>query len=150
MDTIEVRTAAISVTDEFQALREGNRSDGATAMFVGSVRDFNAGAGVDGLTLEHYPGMTEKSLQRIVDSARARWDLGRVRVIHRVGAMQVEDSIVFVGVTCAHRQAAFSACQYLMDRLKTEAPFWKLESRETGKAWVAARDSDRLELQKWS
>ncbi|WP_428820380.1 molybdopterin synthase catalytic subunit MoaE [Microbulbifer sp. MCCC 1A16149] len=149
MDFIEVRTAPLAVADEYAALRADNRSDGASAMFVGSVRDFNAGAGVSGLALEHYPGMTEKSLQRIVSDARARWALGRVRLLHRVGPMAVEEDIVFVGVTSPHREAAFAACHYIMDRLKTEAPFWKLESGEAGVGWVAARDSDRKALQKW-
>lgn len=149
MDFIEVRAAPIAVADEFAALRKANRSDGASAMFVGSVRDFNAGAGVSGLALEHYPGMTEKSLQRIVSDARARWELGRVRLLHRVGPMAVEEDIVFVGVTSPHRQAAFAACHYIIDRLKTEAPFWKLESGSAGDRWVAARHSDRLELEKW-
>ncbi len=150
MGFIDVRTAPFAVTKEFAALRAENRSDGACAMFVGSVRDFNAGAGVSRLALEHYPGMTGKSLRRIVGDARARWELGRVRPLHRVGPMAVEEDIVFVGVTSPHRQAAFPACQYIMDRLKTEAPFWKLESGEAGDTWVAARDSDRWELEKWA
>lgn len=150
MDFIDLRTAPFAVADEYAALRANNRSDGASALFVGSVRDFNAGVGVSGLALEHYPGMTEKSLQRIVSDARTRWELGRVRLLHRVGAMAVEEDIVFVGVTSPHRQAAFAACQYIMDRLKTEAPFWKLESGETGDTWVAARDSDLRELEKWA
>ncbi|WP_295803079.1 molybdopterin synthase catalytic subunit MoaE [uncultured Microbulbifer sp.] len=149
MDFIEVRTESFAVAEEFAALRAHNRSDGACAMFVGSVRDFNAGAGVSGLALEHYPGMTQKNLQRIVADARSRWELGRVRLLHRVGPMAVEEDIVFVGVTSSHRQSAFAACHYIMDRLKTEAPFWKLESGDAGDTWVAARDSDRQALEKW-
>ncbi|SFC89417.1 molybdopterin synthase subunit MoaE [Microbulbifer thermotolerans] len=149
MDFIEVRKGAFSVAEEFAALRRENRGDGACVMFVGSVRDFNAGAAVRGLKLEHYPGMTEKSLQDITADARAHWPLGRVRLLHRVGPLALQDDIVFVGVTSPHRQAAFAACQYIMDRLKTEAPFWKQESSETGDRWVAAREIDKREMEKW-
>lgn len=155
MDWIEVCTAPFSVAVEYASLQAANSADGACALFVGSVRDFNAGNDVEALTLEHYPGMTEKSLQHIVIDARKRWPLGRVKLIHRVGRMQVNDEIVFVGVTSAHRKAAFSACQYIMDRLKTEAPLWKQErvrlaNGNSEEHWVKARDSDTRELEKWA
>ena len=154
-DRIQVCDNSFDTVAEYRALQGGNDADGACAMFVGSVRDFNEGSDVCGLTLEHYPGMTEKSLRAIVADARARWPLGRATVMHRVGDMQVNDEIVFVGVTSPHRQAAFAACQYIMDRLKTEAPFWKRESclSETGDSeerWVEARASDTAELEKWA
>ncbi|GMG87721.1 molybdopterin synthase catalytic subunit MoaE [Biformimicrobium ophioploci] len=154
-DRIIVCETPFDVAAEYAALQRGACADGACAMFVGSVRDFNAGNGVTQLALEHYPGMTEKSLAGIIADARARWGLGRVHVIHRVGAMQVNEEIVFVGVTSPHRQAAFAACQYIMDRLKTEAPFWKRETvhAEDGASeerWVDARASDTAELEKWA
>ncbi|WP_444920691.1 molybdopterin synthase catalytic subunit MoaE [Microbulbifer sp. CnH-101-G] len=154
VDRIEVCETPLEVAAEYTAL-QGNSGDGACALFVGSVRDFNAGSDVCGLALEHYPGMTEKSLQRIINDARDRWSLGRVTIVHRVGPMQINDEIVFVGVTSPHRQAAFAACQYIMDRLKTEAPFWKREAvaDESGKPserWVEARASDAAEMEKWS
>ncbi|WP_444929252.1 molybdopterin synthase catalytic subunit MoaE [Microbulbifer sp. SSSA002] len=154
VDRIEVCATPLDVAAEYTAL-QGRSGDGACALFVGSVRDFNAGSDVCGLALEHYAGMTEKSLQRIINAARERWSLGRVTIVHRVGPMQVNDEIVFVGVTSAHRQAAFAACQYIMDRLKTEAPFWKREviADERGQPserWVEARVSDTAEMEKWS
>lgn len=155
MDRIDVREATLDVAAEYAALQRSNTADGACAMFVGSVRDFNDGSAVGGLALEHYPGMTEKSLQGIIADARGRWPLGRVNLVHRVGPMRVNEEIVFVGVTSPHRQAAFAACQYIMDRLKTEAPFWKRETvrlADGGKQerWVEARASDRAELEKWT
>jgi len=154
VDRIVVCETPLDVAAEYAAL-QGNSGDGACALFVGSVRDFNAGSDVCGLALEHYPGMTEKSLQRIISDARDRWSLGRVTIVHRVGPMQINDEIVFVGVTSPHRQAAFAACQYTMDRLKTEAPFWKREAvaDESGtpsERWVEARTSDAAEMEKWS
>nr|WP_221192047.1 molybdopterin synthase catalytic subunit MoaE [Microbulbifer rhizosphaerae] len=149
MDYIKVCGAPFAVPVEYAALRSANTSDGACAVFAGSVRDYNAGADVSGLTLEHYPGMTEESLRRIVAGARSRWQLGRVRLLHRTGPLAVGEDILFVGVTSPHRQAAFAACHYIVDRLKTEAPFWKLESGAAGERWVAARRSDRRELEKW-
>ncbi|MFA0813226.1 molybdopterin synthase catalytic subunit MoaE [Microbulbifer epialgicus] len=154
VDRIEVCETPLNVAAEYAAL-QGNSGDGACALFVGSVRDFNAGRDVCGLNLEYYPGMTEKSLQGIARDARRRWPLGRVTIVHRVGPMQINDEIVFVGVTSPHRQAAFAACQYIMDRLKTEAPFWKREAvaDQAGNAierWVEARASDVAEMEKWS
>jgi molybdopterin synthase catalytic subunit len=123
--------------------------DGAVVTFTGKVRNHNLGNDVAALTLEHYPGMTEKALQEIVDAARERWPLQRVTVIHRVGELFPGDEIVLVGVTSAHRGSAFSAAEFIMDYLKTRAPFWKREATEQGDRWVDARDSDHEAAQRW-
>ncbi|PXW21616.1 molybdopterin synthase catalytic subunit MoaE [Pantoea sp. JKS000250] len=123
--------------------------DGAVVTFTGKVRNHNLGDNVAALTLEHYPGMTEKALQEIVDAARERWPLQRVTVIHRVGELFPGDEIVLVGVTSAHRGSAFSAAEFIMDYLKTRAPFWKREATEQDDRWVDARDSDHQAAQRW-
>lgn len=123
--------------------------DGAVVTFTGKVRNHNLGNDVAALTLEHYPGMTEKALQEIVDAARERWPLQRITVIHRVGELFPGDEIVLVGVTSAHRGSAFSAAEFIMDYLKTRAPFWKREATEQGDRWVDARDSDHQAAQRW-
>ena len=123
--------------------------DGAVVTFTGKVRNHNLGNDVAALTLEHYPGMTEKALQEIVDAARERWPLQRVTVIHRVGELFPGDEIVLVGVTSAHRGSAFSAAEFIMDYLKTRAPFWKREATEQGDRWVDARDSDHQAARRW-
>ncbi|MGC0781620.1 molybdopterin synthase catalytic subunit MoaE [Pantoea agglomerans] len=123
--------------------------DGAVVTFTGKVRNHNLGNDVAALTLEHYPGMTEKALQEIVDAARERWPLQRVTVIHRVGELFPGDEIVLVGVTSAHRGSAFSAAEFIMDYLKTRAPFWKREATKQGERWVDARDSDHQAAQRW-
>ncbi|KIC85623.1 UNVERIFIED_ORG: molybdopterin synthase subunit MoaE [Pantoea allii] len=123
--------------------------DGAVVTFTGKVRNHNLGNDVAALTLEHYPGMTEKALQEIVDAARERWPLQRVTVIHRVGELFPGDEIVLVGVTSAHRGSAFSAAEFIMDYLKTRAPFWKREATGQGDRWVDARDSDHQAAQRW-
>ncbi|WHQ74486.1 molybdopterin synthase catalytic subunit MoaE [Pantoea sp. Lij88] len=123
--------------------------DGAVVTFTGKVRNHNLGDNVAALTLEHYPGMTEKALREIVDAARERWPLQRVTVIHRVGELFPGDEIVLVGVTSAHRGSAFSAAGFIMDYLKTRAPFWKREATEQGDRWVDARDSDHQAAQRW-
>ncbi|MGD9424176.1 molybdopterin synthase catalytic subunit MoaE [Pantoea sp. NSTU24] len=123
--------------------------DGAVVTFTGKVRNHNLGDDVAALTLEHYPGMTEKALQEIVGAARERWPLQRVMVIHRVGELFPGDEIVLVGVTSAHRGSAFSAAEFIMDYLKTRAPFWKREATEQGDRWVDARDSDHQAAQRW-
>lgn len=123
--------------------------DGAVVTFTGKVRNHNLGNDVAALTLEHYPGMTEKALQEIVDAARERWPLQRVTVIHRVGELFPGDEIVLVGVTSAHRGSAFSAAEFIMDYLKTRAPFWKREATEQGDRWVDARDSDQQAAKRW-
>ena len=116
----------------------------------GLVRDFSHGDNVHGLTLEHYPGMTEKSLANIVSQAELRWQLGRVRVIHRYGELQVCDQIVFIGVTSKHRKDAFEACQFIMDYLKNDAPFWKKEHTASGTKWVAFNDADKHAKDRWT
>lgn len=123
--------------------------DGAVVTFTGKVRNHNLGDNVAALTLEHYPGMTEKALQEIVDAARERWPLQRVTVIHRVGELFPGDEIVLVGVTSAHRGSAFSAAEFIMDYLKTRAPFWKREATEQGDRWVDARDNDHQAARRW-
>ncbi|HIE5563731.1 TPA: molybdopterin synthase catalytic subunit MoaE, partial [Enterobacter kobei] len=117
--------------------------------FTGKVRNHNLGDSVKALTLEHYPGMTEKSLAEIVEEARGRWPLGRITVIHRIGEMWPGEEIVFVGVTSAHRGSAFAAGEFIMDYLKTRAPFWKREATPEGDRWVDARDSDRQAAEHW-
>jgi len=123
---------------------------GAVATFVGTVRDLNEGDSVQSLTLEHYPGMTEKSIQDILDQAGQRWPLLAARVIHRVGVLQPADEIVWVGVTSGHREAALEACAFIMDFLKSQAPFWKKEETPNGTRWVAARTKDEEALKRWS
>ncbi len=146
---IRIQTEDFDTGAELARLRAGDRRVGAVAAFIGTVRDVNEGSGVAAMTLEHYPGMTEKSLEAIVARARDRWDLLDVLVIHRVGDLLPTDQIVLVGVTSAHRGEAFAACQFIMDYLKTEAPFWKRESTPTGTRWVEARTSDEAAAQRW-
>ncbi|GIU09189.1 molybdopterin guanine dinucleotide biosynthesis protein MoaE [Shewanella sp. c952] len=146
---IRVQTADFSVPDEYQLISQDN-GDGAVVTFVGKVRDFNDGSAVTDLTLEHYPGMTEAVLNQIEAQARERWPLNHVTIIHRVGKMALGEQIVFIGVTSAHRKAAFAACEFLIDFLKTKAPFWKLEAGEEGASWVEARDSDEQAADVWN
>ena len=145
---IRVQTADFNVAEEYALLASDN-SDGAVVNFVGKVRDFNDGNPVSDLTLEHYPGMTEAVLQQITEQAHARWPLNYVTIIHRVGTMALGEQIVFIGVTSAHRKAAFAACEFLIDFLKTKAPFWKLEAGDKGSHWVDARDSDEQAAKMW-
>jgi molybdopterin synthase catalytic subunit len=134
---------------EIAALHAGQPRVGAVASFVGLVRDLNEGEGVSSLTLEHYPAMTEKSLREIVEQAMGRWDLLDVCVIHRVGRLQPLDRIVFVGVASMHRGEAFAACEFIMDYLKTRAPFWKKEGTPEGDRWVEARSTDEKAADRW-
>jgi molybdopterin synthase catalytic subunit len=134
---------------EITALRQGNARIGAIASFIGTVRDLNEGVGVATLTLEHYPGMTEKSLQAICADAMARWDLIDTLIIHRFGRLEPADQIVLVVATSSHRGEAFAACQFIMDYLKTEAPFWKKEVTPAGERWVEARDTDDDAAARW-
>jgi molybdopterin synthase catalytic subunit len=134
---------------EIAALHTGQPRVGAVASFVGLVRDLNEGEGVTTLTLEHYPAMTEKSLREIAEQAKSRWDLLDVSVIHRVGKLQPQDRIVFVGVASMHRGEAFAACEFIMDYLKTRAPFWKKEGTPEGEKWVEARSSDDEAAARW-
>lgn len=135
---------------EIAQLRRHNPAIGAIASFIGLVRDVNAGDAVSELTLEHYPGMTQKALERIVDEAKTRWDVIDVLVIHRVGVLRPTDQIVLVVVAGAHRGEAFSACEFVMDYLKTQAPFWKKEQTPQGSRWVEARSSDDAAAERWT
>lgn len=146
---IVVGPQPFSVGEEYPWLAERDE-DGAVVTFTGKVRNHNLGDSVNALTLEHYPGMTEKALAEIVDEARNRWPLGRVTVIHRIGELWPGDEIVFVGVTSAHRSSAFEAGQFIMDYLKTRAPFWKREATPEGDRWVEARESDQQAAKRWS
>ncbi|MGI2175082.1 molybdopterin synthase catalytic subunit MoaE [Shewanella ulleungensis] len=146
--TVRVQTQDFSVADEYALLANDNQ-DGAVVNFIGKVRDFNDGSAVTDLTLEHYPGMTESVLDQICQQARDRWPLNKVTIIHRVGTMALGEQIVFIGVTSAHRKAAFAACEFLIDFLKTKAPFWKLEANDAGSKWVEARDSDEQAAKMW-
>ncbi|MFF7705811.1 molybdopterin synthase catalytic subunit MoaE [Pseudomonas sp. NPDC007930] len=135
-----------ALTDALHAAQLGI---GAVVTFTGYVRDYNAGHAVHGMLLEHYPGMTEKALAAIVAEAEQRWPLLRVELLHRVGALEPGEPIVFVGTASAHRQAAFEACEFIMDYLKTRAPFWKKERTPEGEQWVEGRDSDKAAEQRW-
>ena len=147
--SVSVQEADFDVGAEIAALTAGDARAGAVASFVGLVRDVNDGSGVSEMTLEHYPGMTEKALNAIVDEARSRWDIYAVRVIHRVGRLQPCDRIVLVAVSSAHRGEAFAACEFIMDYLKTRAPFWKREVTPDGARWVDARETDDSAAQRW-
>ncbi|KYN88616.1 molybdopterin synthase catalytic subunit [Vibrio cidicii] len=143
-----VQLEDFDLATEYAQLAQGNAA-GAVVTFVGKVRDMNLGDKVIGLSLEHYPGMTEKSLSEICDQAQTRWPLLSVRVIHRVGDLKLGDQIVFVGVSSAHRGAAFEACEFIMDFLKTKAPFWKKERTSEQTRWVESRESDNKAAQRW-
>ena len=147
--TVRVQEADFDLNAELTALRAGDPRIGALASFVGLVRDINDGAGVSEMTLEHYPGMTEKALAAIVDEAKARWDIYGALVIHRVGPLKPCDQIVLVAVTSAHRGEAFAACEFIMDYLKTRAPFWKRETTPDGARWVDARETDDSAAARW-
>jgi molybdopterin synthase catalytic subunit len=146
---VRVQTDDFDAGAEIASLRAGNPKIGAVASFIGLVRDVNDGSAVAGMTLEHYPGMTEKALQAIVEDAHRRWDIIDVAVVHRVGALKPTDQIVLVVVAGAHRGAAFAACEFIMDYLKTRAPFWKKETGGTGERWVEARVTDETAAQRW-
>lgn len=147
--TVRVQTADFDIGAEIARLREGDRSVGAIASFIGTVRDVNDASTITGLTLEHYPGMTEAALEEIVAEARHRFDIRDALVIHRVGALAPGDQIVLVAVTSAHRGTAFEACEFVMDWLKTRAPFWKKERLPNGERWVEARASDDEAARRW-
>lgn len=146
---IRVQAATFDPGVEVNALQAANTGVGAVVSFVGYVRDFNDGLDVAGLFLEHYPGMTEKALGKIEAEALERWPLLRLDILHRVGALAPGEPIVFVGVASAHRQAAFDACAFVMDYLKTRAPFWKKEQTVDGSRWVEGRASDDAAAQRW-
>lgn len=134
---------------EIARLRANDPRVGAVASFVGVARDRNDGAAVATMTLEHYPGMTDKALADIVEQAKSRWDVFEILVIHRVGMLKPLDQIVLVVVTSSHRGEAFAACEFVMDYLKTEAPFWKKEATPEGERWVDARESDDAARERW-
>lgn len=146
---ISIQTADFNQQQEYDRLRASTQI-GAVVTFTGLVRDFNQGESVTSLVLEHYPAMTEKSLQEIVAIAQQRWLIDEFTIIHRVGELTVSDQIVFVGIASAHRGDAFAACEFIMDYLKTQAPFWKKEVMEDGQSrWVDARETDQDALHKW-
>ncbi|WP_027016863.1 molybdenum cofactor biosynthesis protein MoaE [Comamonas composti] len=145
-----IQTQDFDVSAELAALRAGDAGVGAACCFVGLVRDRNEGDEVASMELEHYPGMTEKSIEAIIDQAQARFGIHGARVIHRVGLLAPMEQIVLVAVTAAHRGKAFEACEYIMDYLKSLAPFWKKEQTPAGARWVDARVSDEQALERWS
>ena len=147
--TVSIQTQDFDVSQELAALRAGDARVGAVCSFLGTVRERNDGSSVASMELEHYPGMTEKSISAMMDEAKKRFDIFAARVIHRVGLLHPEDQIVFVAVTSAHRGESFKACEFLMDYLKTQAPFWKKEVTPEGARWVDARVSDDQALARW-
>jgi len=148
--TIRIQTGDFDIGAEIARMREGNPAIGGIASFVGVVRDVNEGDCVSEMALEHYPGMTEKSIDEIVRQARARWNVIDALVIHRVGVLKPSDQIVLVIVASSHRGDAFAACEFIMDYLKTRAPFWKKEQTAEGARWVDARTSDDIAAERWS
>ncbi len=146
---VSIQTEDFDLSAEVARLRAGEKGVGAVCTFVGTVRDRNDGQLVSTMELEHYPGMTEKAIEQMIDEAFRRFDIQGARVIHRVGLLQPLDQIVLVAVTSAHRGESFQACEFLMDYLKTQAPFWKKEQTSEGARWVDARVSDDAALAKW-
>ena len=146
---VRIQTEDFDVGAEVNAMRLSNPNIGAVVSFVGQVRDLNDGDNVASMTLDHYPGMTEKSLESIVEQAKNRWAIEDALVVHRVGQLKPLDQIVLVLVASAHRKDAFAACEFMMDYLKTEAPFWKKEQTPSGERWVEARDSDDQAKSRW-
>ena len=147
--TVRIQTADFDVSAEITALRQGNPKVGAVASFVGVVRDVNEGDAVGEMTLEHYPGMTERAIEEIITQAKGRWDFFDALVVHRVGTLKPAEQIVLVVVTGAHRGESFAACEFIMDYLKTRAPFWKKESTPSGTRWVEARATDDIAAERW-
>jgi molybdopterin synthase catalytic subunit len=146
---VTVQTADFDLGVEVAALRAGDAGVGAVASFVGTVRDRNEASSVSAMELEHYPGMTERAIEDMIAAAMRRFDIRAARVIHRVGLLQPHDQIMMVAVTSAHRGQAFQACEFLMDYLKTQAPFWKKEQTPEGARWVDARSSDDEAIARW-
>ncbi|MBF4206922.1 molybdopterin synthase catalytic subunit MoaE [Pseudomonas donghuensis] len=147
--SVRVQAEAFDPGVEVNAMHAANVGVGAVVGFVGYVRDFNDGQDVAGMFLEHYPGMTEKALGKIVVEAEQRWPLLKVEVLHRIGGLEPGEPIVFLGVASAHRQAAFDACNFIMDYLKTRAPFWKKEQTGDGPRWVEGKQSDEDAAGRW-
>ena len=146
---VTIQTGDFDLADEVETLRKNDKRVGAICTFTGTVRDRNEGLSVSSMELEHYPGMTEKAVEAMIDEACARFDIFDARVIHRVGLLQPLDQVVMVAVISAHRGESFRACEFLMDYLKTQAPFWKKEQTPEGARWVDARVSDDAALAKW-
>jgi molybdopterin synthase catalytic subunit len=146
---VRIQEQDFDISAEITAMRGGNPKIGAIASFVGVVRDINEGDSVATMTLEHYPGMTEKSVAAIIDEARGRWEVLDALVIHRVGTLKPTDQIVLVVVASTHRGDAFAACEFIMDYLKTRAPFWKKEITPQGGRWVDARGTDDKAAERW-
>ena len=149
MMTVRVQTQDFDTGLEISLLRNARKDTGAVVSFIGQVRDLNDGDMVSQLTLEHYPGMTEKALESIVAQAQSRWDIFDAIVIHRTGTLQPTDQIVLVATSSAHRGEAFKACEFIMDYLKTEAPFWKKEVTSSGEHWVDAKQTDEDARKRW-
>ena len=151
---ISIQVDDFSLSNEVALLEKDNVTDGAVVTFTGRVRNNNNGNSVTTLTLEHYPGMTEKSLAKIIIQAKERWHIGRVKVIHRIGELNIGDQIVFVGVTSKHRQDAFAANEFIMDYLKVKAPFWKkekiIDAGQVSENWLDAKNSDTDKAELWS
>ena len=146
---VSIQTQDFDASAEIAVLRAEDGGVGAVAVFIGTVRDRSDGATVASMELEHYPGMTEAAIEAMIDAALARFDIRAARVVHRVGKLAARDQIVLVAVASAHRGQAFSACEFLMDYLKTHAPFWKKEATDTGARWVDARVADDAALARW-
>jgi molybdopterin synthase catalytic subunit len=146
---VSIQTQDFDVSQELAALRAQDKRVGAVCSFLGTVRDRNDGQTVSTLELEHYPGMTQKSIEAMIDAAFEKFDIYAARVIHRIGVLEPLDQIVFVAVSSAHRGQSFQACEFLMDYLKTQAPFWKKEQTPQGARWVDARVSDDAALKRW-
>ena len=147
--SIAVQYEDFNVGDEYTQLVAGDKNAGAVVFFVGRVREMNQARAVTGLSLEHYPGMTEKVLDDILATAKQRWDLNSARIVHRVGQLYLSDQIVFVGVSSKHREDAFEAAEFLMDFLKTRAPFWKKETTLQGDVWVGENKKDEIAAKRW-
>ncbi len=148
MDKIVIQTEDFDLTSEVELIKSTNSSIGAVVSFIGTVRDLTSESLIS-LTLEHYPGMTEKSLRSIADKARKKWEIESITIIHRVGTLGIGDQIVLVITSSKHRQAAFDSCNYIMDFLKTDAPFWKKEVSDKEEKWVGKRESDEEQKKRW-
>ncbi|MDP1649188.1 MAG: molybdopterin synthase catalytic subunit MoaE [Rubrivivax sp.] len=146
---VSIQSADFDLAAEVAALRAGDAGVGAVATFIGTVRDRNDGSAVSSMELEHYPGMTERAIEAMIDEAQQRFDIRAARVVHRIGVLRPGDQIVLVAVSSAHRGQAFQACEFLMDYLKTQAPFWKKETTPEGARWVDARVADDAALARW-
>ena len=146
---VSIQTEDFNLSEEIERLRKDDKRVGAVCTFTGAVRDRNDGLSVSSMELEHYPGMTEKAIEAMIDEALRRFDIFGARVVHRVGLLQPLDQVVMVAVTSAHRGESFKACEFLMDYLKTQAPFWKKEQTPEGARWVDARVTDDAALARW-